>query len=85
MLERANGMDEFYSRMIAGGGVEYFADRYGGPTMSRPHAHVTHHGGGTVDVVATDGDGRHVWRTTLYGNPSGNEVNRAISEAWSHL
>mgnify|MGYP001262210775 CR=1 FL=1 len=84
-MERANGLDQFYSRMTAGGRIEYFADRNGGPTMSRPHAHVTHHGSGRVDVVATDATGRHVWRKELSGNPSGNDVNRAISEAWRHL
>lgn len=83
-MEKANGLDEFYSRMTAGGRIEYFADRRGGPTMSRPHAHVTHHGSGQVDVVATDVNGHHVWRTKLY-NPSGNDVNRAISDAWRHL
>lgn len=83
-MERANGVEQFYSRMTAGGRIEYFADQRGGPTTSRPHAHVTHHGSGQVDVVATDGSGKHVWNTKL-SNPSGNEVNAAIQKAWQHL
>lgn len=83
-MEKANGLDQFYSRMTAGGRIEFFADKNGRPTMYRPHAHVTHHGSGQVDVVATDSNGKHVWRTTLR-NPSGNDVNRAISDAWRHL
>ena len=83
-MEMANGVDQFYSRMTQGGRIEYFADRNRRPTTSRPHAHVTHHGSGNVDVVATDASGKHVWRTTLR-NPSGNEVNSAIDQAWRHL
>ncbi|GAB2490991.1 hypothetical protein GCM10027030_26460 [Luteococcus sediminum] len=83
-MEKTNGLDQFYSQMNKGGKIEYFADRSGRPTMYRPHAHVTHRGGGFVDIVATDKDGRHVWQTTLR-NPNGNDVNRAISDAWRHL
>lgn len=83
-MEKANGLDQFYSRMTAGGKIEFFTDRNGRPTISRPHVHVIHHGSGKVDVVATDDSGRHPWRTTLY-NPSGGEVNKAIAEAWKHL
>lgn len=83
-MEKANGLDKFYSRMTAGGKIEYFADRNGRPTTSRPHAHVTHHGSGQVEVVATDTSGNHKWKTKLR-NPSGNDVNRAIQDAWRHL
>lgn len=83
-MERANGLDQFYSRMTAGGRVELFIDKHGRPTTSRPHVHVTHHGSGRVDVVATDSNGQHLWRTSL-SSPSGNDVNNAVNSARRQL
>lgn len=83
-MERANGKDQFYSRMTAGGKIELFVDRHGSPTISYPHVHVVHHGGGTVDVVASRSKGDHSWHRKLH-NPSGNDVNRAIDTARRHL
>lgn len=83
-MERVNGTDQFYSRMINGTAVELFVDSNGRPTTARPHVHVVHHGSGRVDVVATNASGGHPWRTQL-SNPSGNDVNRAIQDAWQHM
>lgn len=83
-MERANGFDQFYSRMTANDKIELFVDHNGRPTISRPHVHVIHHGNGCVEVVATTSEGRHPWRTSLQ-NPSGNEVNRAIADAGRHI
>jgi hypothetical protein len=83
-MERANGLDQFYSRMTAGGRIEYFEDENGRPTIHYPHVHVTHHGNGQVDVVASKSSGVHTWRTSLR-NPSGNEVNSAVRKARGYL
>jgi hypothetical protein len=83
-VRRANGQDEFYSRMMTGEAIEYFVDASGRPTIDYPHVHVIHHGGGTVDVVASRSAGVHVWRTSLM-HPSGNQVNVAVSSAQTYL
>lgn len=83
-MEKANGLDQFYSRMTAGGKIELFVDKYGRPTISYPHVHIVHNGSKSVDVVASKAAGQHVWRTTLR-NPDGNEVNRAVRTAQSKL
>ena len=83
-MERANGLDQFYSRMTAGGKIELFVDKWGGPTTKYPHVHVIHHGSGRVEVVASKSDRDHVWRTSL-NNPSGSEVNSAVGRAQGYL
>ncbi len=83
-MERANGFEQFYSRMTQNGKIEYFVDKNGRPTTSYPHVHVVHHGNGQVEVVASRAHGNHSWRTSLR-NPSGNEVNGAVSRAQGHL
>jgi hypothetical protein len=81
---KANGENEFYSRMMRGEAVEYFVSKTGAPTIIYPHVHVIHQNGGDVDVVASAERGSHVWRITLR-NPSGNDVNSAIRQAQSYL
>jgi hypothetical protein len=81
---RANGMNEFYSRCKAGGGIELFVDRHGNPTTSYPHIHIVHHPSGQVDIVARSGSGSSAWRTSL-NNPSGSSVEAAIRQAATHL
>jgi hypothetical protein len=82
---KANGLNEFYSKGYSNSErIEVFVDRFHMPTMTRPHAHVIHHGSGDVEVVATDMFGNHVWKTRL-SYPSGTEVNQAVDEAWSRL
>lgn len=83
-MERANGLDKFYSRMTEGGKIEYFEDERGMPTTNYPHVHVIHHGSGQVDVVAAKTRGDHPWRTSLR-NPSGNEVHGAVRTARGYL
>lgn len=83
-MERANGLDQFYSRMTAGGMIELFVDKYGSPTTSYPHVHVVHHGSGRVDVVASRSASDKAWNTSL-NNPSGNEVNSAVRTAQGYL
>lgn len=83
-MERANGLDQFYSIMKKGGNVEYQEDANGMPTIHYPHVHVIHHGSGQVDVVASRSKYEHLWRTTLH-NPSGNDVNSAVRTARSKL
>lgn len=83
-MQRANGLDEFFSIMKRNGDIHLFVDKYGDPTTDYPHVHVVHKGGGEVDVVASSSNGRHSWKTTLR-NPSGNEVNVAIQTAVSYL
>ncbi|TCC39387.1 hypothetical protein [Kribbella sindirgiensis] len=83
-MRRANGLDEFHSRMLAGDGVEYFEDSRGMPTIDYPHVHVVHHGSGQVDVVASRSSYDHAWRTSLR-NPSGNEVQDAVRTARGYL
>lgn len=83
-MERANGLDQFYSRLTAGGRIELFVDKNGRPTTAYPHVHVVHHGNGSVDVVASLSRGSHVWRTALR-NPSGNEVNSAVRQAQQRI
>jgi len=83
-MRQANGLDEFYSRTMGGDSCELFVDKYGAPTIDYPHVHVIHHGNKKVDIVASASKSNHVWRTTL-NDPSGNEVNDAVSQAQSHL
>jgi hypothetical protein len=83
-FEKANGLDQFYSRMTAGGKIELFVDKWGNPTTGYPHVHVIHHGSGTVEVLASTAGGEHAFKTSL-NNPSGNEVNSAVSEAQTHI
>lgn len=86
-MERANGFDQFYSRMKNGGGVEYFVGKNGYPTISYPHVHVVHHGSGRVDIVASRSSSDHPWRTTI-NDPSGNkgsEIQSAVKTAIGKL
>ncbi len=83
-MRKANGEREFYSRMLAGDGVEMFIDKSGNPTIDYPHVHVVHHGSGLVEVTASRDRNNHVWRKELR-NPSGNEVNSAVYDARARL
>lgn len=83
-MQRANGLNEFYSRMKANGDVELFIDRTGAPTIDYPHVHLIHKGTGNVDITASLARGEHPWRTTLH-NPSGQEVEAAVNTAKSYL
>lgn len=83
-MQKANGLDEFYSHMKRGGSIELFLDRSGNPTLSYPHVHVVHLSNGKVDIVASRAQGDHRWRTTL-SNPSGNDVNSAVRTAQGYL
>ncbi len=79
-MERANGFEQFYSRLTAGGKIEYFVGKNGSPTIAYPHVHVTHHGSGRVEVVASRSSSDHPWRTTI-NDPAGNkgpEIQSAI-------
>jgi hypothetical protein len=84
MPMKANGLDEFYSRMKTNGDVELFVDRRGNPTINYPHVHLVHKGNGNVDVISAISRGDHPWRTTL-SSPSGQEVSEAVKNAQSYF
>lgn len=83
-MQKANGLNEFYSRMKANGDVELFIDGTGALTIEYPHVHLIHKGNGNVDITASLARGEHPWRTTLH-NPSGQEVEAAAKTARSYL
>jgi hypothetical protein len=83
-MRRANGLDEFYSRTLGDESCELFLDASGYPTTGYPHVHVVHHGGGSVDVIASDSSGNHPYRRHL-DNPSGSEVDDVVSTARSYI
>lgn len=83
-MRRANGLNEFYSRMKGNEGMELFVDKEGNPTIDYPHVHIIHTGNNTVEIVASKSRGNHIWRKVLI-DPSGSDVEKAVAEARSHL
>jgi hypothetical protein len=81
---RANGLNEFYSRVTKNENIELFVDKGGNPTTGYPHVHIVHHQSGQVDIVASVSEGNHVWRTTLQ-RPTGSEVETAVGMARSKI
>lgn len=86
-MRRVNGFDEFYSRVKSSGWGEYIelmVDRSRNPTIDYPHVHIIHHASGVIEVVASGGPAFHPWRRELR-DAGGQEVERAVGEAWRSL
>lgn len=77
---RANGREEFYSRLGRGGVVELLVDADGMPTMVYPHVHIIHHSSGNVEVLPSFSKTLHGPKRELQ-HPSGQQVQAAIDKA----
>jgi hypothetical protein len=80
-MKMADGLGEFYSRFKSRNSfIEAFIDSKGYPTTSYPHVHAVYRPE-AVDIVASVRQDCHLWRTTLRGYSSGQDVQAAIEQA----
>ncbi len=68
------------------GKIHLLIDPDGNPTKTYPHVHVIHdERANQVHFVASTGERRRVYSSTLSGDVSGNEVNAEIDKALAEL
>lgn len=84
-MKLADGLGEFYSRFKSRNSfIEVFIDSKGYPTTTYPHVHAVYRPE-AVDIVASVRQDCHLWRTTLSGYSSGQEVQAAIEQATRYI